>query len=191
MNPNYQEFKFPQIRANPWASIFKPGTSAEAMDLVGKMLSYIPYRRTRAIEACIHPFFDDLRAPDAKTHAGTAVCDDNFQFTPEELTGVNAELLEKLCPSHITQPQNPSNIAISSISEDGGSLASPIAATATATSSTTNVVVAKVHGEDGDSGVPANPYSSLATAGAPAPVSSSSAAEVNEAVAAAATGAAK
>lgn len=53
MNPNYQEFKFPPIKANPWGSVFKPGTSPEAIDLVGKMLSYVPSNRTRAIEVTL------------------------------------------------------------------------------------------------------------------------------------------
>lgn len=50
MNPNYQEFKFPQIRAHPWASIFKPSTSAEAMDMARVMLAYVPEQRCKAIE---------------------------------------------------------------------------------------------------------------------------------------------
>jgi hypothetical protein len=50
MNPNYQEFRFPQIRAVPWASVFKPGTPAEAMDLASKLLVYKPHQRCLAIE---------------------------------------------------------------------------------------------------------------------------------------------
>jgi glycogen synthase kinase 3 beta len=50
MNPNYQEFKFPQIRAHPWGSIFKPTTPPETVDLVGRLLSYVPESRFKAIE---------------------------------------------------------------------------------------------------------------------------------------------
>ena len=50
MNPNYQEFKFPLIRAVPWASIFKAGTPSEAMDLASRMLAYKPLQRLLAIE---------------------------------------------------------------------------------------------------------------------------------------------
>lgn len=50
MNPNYQEFKFPQIRAYPWGSIFKPSTPPEAIDLIGKLLAYVPDKRLKAIE---------------------------------------------------------------------------------------------------------------------------------------------
>lgn len=119
MNPSYKEFKFPQIPANPWGSVFKAGTPPEAIDLIGKMLSYIPSRRTKAIEACVHPFFDELRAPSATTHDGTLIHISNFQFTPEELTGVNETLLSQLCPSHLPRATAPSDGGMPSIPEDG------------------------------------------------------------------------
>jgi glycogen synthase kinase 3 beta len=50
MNPNYQEFKFPEIRAHPWGTIFKPSAPADAVDLVGKMLEYVPEKRMKAVE---------------------------------------------------------------------------------------------------------------------------------------------
>ncbi len=50
MNPNYQEFKFPQIRAYPWGSIFKPSTPPESIDLIGKLLAYVPDKRLKSIE---------------------------------------------------------------------------------------------------------------------------------------------
>jgi serine/threonine protein kinase len=50
MNPNYQEFKFPAIRAHPWASIFKPNTPQDAIDLSKKMLTLTPTQRCTAIE---------------------------------------------------------------------------------------------------------------------------------------------
>jgi len=50
MNPNYQEFRFPQIRAHPWGGVFKPRTPADAIDLVGRMLAYVPDNRCRALE---------------------------------------------------------------------------------------------------------------------------------------------
>lgn len=50
MNPNYQKFRFPQIRAVPWTNVFKPGTPPEAMDLASKLLVYKPNQRSLAIE---------------------------------------------------------------------------------------------------------------------------------------------
>ena len=35
MNPNYTEFKFPQIKAHPWSKVFSKRMPADAVDLVG------------------------------------------------------------------------------------------------------------------------------------------------------------
>ncbi|KAM7501132.1 hypothetical protein LguiB_000036 [Lonicera macranthoides] len=61
MNPNYTEFKFPQIKAHPWHKIFHKRTPPEAVDLVSRLLQYSPNLRSTALEALIHPFFDELR----------------------------------------------------------------------------------------------------------------------------------
>ena len=53
MNPNYQEFKFPQIKAHTWKSIFKPSTPEDAIQLVGKLLEYVPTKRYTSIEVRI------------------------------------------------------------------------------------------------------------------------------------------
>ncbi|KAK9085715.1 hypothetical protein Sjap_026126 [Stephania japonica] len=42
MNPNYTDFRFPQIKAHPW----------------------------HKLEACAHPFFDELREPGARLPNG-------------------------------------------------------------------------------------------------------------------------
>ena len=52
MNPSYQEFKYPVIAARPWTSIFRPSTVPDAIDLVSKMLLYIPEKRLKSIEVC-------------------------------------------------------------------------------------------------------------------------------------------
>ena len=85
MNPNYQEFKFPQIGAHPWSSIFKPSIPPETVDLVGNLLSYVPDLRCKAIEACGHPFFDDLRNPATRMPDGAPLPEELYQLTPEEL----------------------------------------------------------------------------------------------------------
>uniref|UniRef100_A0A3B5Y6Y0 non-specific serine/threonine protein kinase n=1 Tax=Triticum aestivum TaxID=4565 RepID=A0A3B5Y6Y0_WHEAT len=63
MNPNYTEFKFPQIKAHPWHKVFQKKLPPEAMDLVSRFLQYSPDLRCTAMEACMHPFFDELRDP--------------------------------------------------------------------------------------------------------------------------------
>jgi serine/threonine protein kinase len=85
MNPNYQEFKFPQIRAHPWSSIFKPTTPPETVDLVGRLLSYVPESRYKSIEACSHPFFDELRQASTRMPDGSPLPVELFQLTPEEI----------------------------------------------------------------------------------------------------------
>ncbi|KAH9309368.1 hypothetical protein KI387_037279, partial [Taxus chinensis] len=61
MNPNYTEFKFPQIKAHPWHKVFNKRVPAEAVDLIARLLQYSPHLRCNALEACLHPFFDELR----------------------------------------------------------------------------------------------------------------------------------
>ncbi len=53
MNPSYQEFKYPVIAARPWTSIFRPSTAPDAIDLVSKMLLYIPEKRLKSIEVSL------------------------------------------------------------------------------------------------------------------------------------------
>ncbi|KAH9742286.1 Shaggy-related protein kinase epsilon [Citrus sinensis] len=70
MNPNYTEFKFPQIKAHPWHKIFHKRMPPEAVDLVSRLLQYSPNLRCTALEACIHPFFYELRDPNARLPNG-------------------------------------------------------------------------------------------------------------------------
>lgn len=61
MNPNYMEHKFPQVKPHPFTKVFRPRTPPEAVDLVAKLLEYTPEARLSAVEAMVHPFFDELR----------------------------------------------------------------------------------------------------------------------------------
>ena len=53
--------------------VFRPRTSAEAMDLVGQLLEYTPSRRLSPLDACVHPFFDELRLPSQRLPNGRAL----------------------------------------------------------------------------------------------------------------------
>lgn len=44
--------------------VFRPQTSPEAIQLVSKLLDYTASKRLRPLEACLHPFFDELRQKD-------------------------------------------------------------------------------------------------------------------------------
>jgi len=79
MNPNYMEHRFPQIKPHPFNKVCDPScthskTSAymfqvfrkaepNAIDLISKLLEYTPTQRLSAIEAMVHPFFNELREP--------------------------------------------------------------------------------------------------------------------------------
>ncbi|KAL2888592.1 cmgc/gsk protein kinase [Ceratocystis lukuohia] len=65
MNPNYMEHKFPQIKSHPFHKVFRKA-DASAIDLIEKLLEYTPTERHSAIDAMIHPFFDELRDPATK-----------------------------------------------------------------------------------------------------------------------------
>ena len=50
--------------------MFRPRTPPEAIDLVSKLLEYTPAARLNPMEACAHPFFNELRQQDAKMPNG-------------------------------------------------------------------------------------------------------------------------
>lgn len=105
MNPNYFDYKFPQIKAHPWHKVFPKRTPPEAVDLVSRLLQYSPSLRYTALEACVHPFFDELRDPNTRLPNGRSL-PPLFNFEPEELKGASLELLQKLIPEHARQQQS-------------------------------------------------------------------------------------
>ncbi|NP_001312816.1 shaggy-related protein kinase epsilon-like [Nicotiana tabacum] len=100
MNPNYKEFKFPQMKAHPWHKIFNRRIPPEAVDLASRLLQYSPTLRCTALEACAHPFFDALREPNACLPNGRPL-PPLFNFTPQELSGAPTELRQRLIPEHM------------------------------------------------------------------------------------------
>ena len=42
MNPEYKEYKFPQIKAFPWEKVYRSRTPKEAIDFVARLLMYDP-----------------------------------------------------------------------------------------------------------------------------------------------------
>jgi len=99
MNPNYTEFKFPQIKAHPWSKVFHKRMPADAVDLVSRLLQYSPHVRFTAIQACGHAFFDELREQNVRLPSGRPV-PALFDFHKEELKTCTQELLSKLVPLH-------------------------------------------------------------------------------------------
>lgn len=101
MNPNYTEFKFPQIKAHPWKKVFRSRTPADAIDFISKVLVYDPTERLKPMECLLHPFFDELREEGCKLPNGNPL-PDLFNFTKEEKSTTTAEVIEQLTPSWYT-----------------------------------------------------------------------------------------
>lgn len=116
MNPNYQEFKFPQIRAHPWNKVFRPRTPPEAIHLASKLLEYTPASRITPLEACAHAFFDELREPNNKLPNGRDL-PPLFNLTPHEQT-IQPNLNSKLIPAHY-QADTSNSTTAANISSNG------------------------------------------------------------------------
>ncbi|KAJ8437569.1 hypothetical protein Cgig2_028812 [Carnegiea gigantea] len=99
MNPNYSDFRFPQIKAHPWHKVFHKRMPPEAIDLTSRLLQYSPSLRCTALEACAHPFFDELREPNGRLPNGRPL-PPLFNFK-QELSGASPELINKLIPEHV------------------------------------------------------------------------------------------
>ncbi|XP_059411723.1 glycogen synthase kinase 3 alpha a isoform X1 [Carassius carassius] len=98
MNPNYTEFKFPQIKAHPWTKVFKPRTPPEAIALCSRLLEYTPVTRLSPLQACAHAFFDELRQPGTRLPSGREL-PPLFNFTTTELM-IQPQLNSSLIPPH-------------------------------------------------------------------------------------------
>ncbi|XP_050085483.1 protein kinase shaggy isoform X2 [Anopheles aquasalis] len=116
MNPNYTEFKFPQIKSHPWQKVFRTRTPPDAIALVSRLLEYTPGTRITPMQACAHPFFNELREG-SKTLPNGRDFPLLFNFTEQELA-IQPSL------NLILRPRNPNDIAAkasSSGSMEGGS----------------------------------------------------------------------
>ncbi|KAI7753244.1 hypothetical protein M8C21_010112 [Ambrosia artemisiifolia] len=99
MNPNYTEFRFPQIKPHPWHKVFQKRLPPEAVDLVCRFFQYSPNLRCTALEACVHPFFDELRDPTTRLLNGRPL-PPLFNFKSQELAGIPPETVQRLIPEH-------------------------------------------------------------------------------------------
>ncbi|XP_050539505.1 glycogen synthase kinase-3 beta isoform X2 [Daktulosphaira vitifoliae] len=99
MNPNYTEFKFPQIKSHPWSKVFRMRTPPEAVELVSVLLEYTPSLRVSPLQACAHTFFDELRDPHTRLPNGRSL-PPLFNFTQLELSAAGS-LKSVLIPKHL------------------------------------------------------------------------------------------
>lgn len=105
MNPNYTDFRFPQIKAHPWHKVFQKRMPPEAIDLTSRLLQYSPNLRCTALDACAHPFFDELREPNVRLPNGRPL-PPLFNFK-QELAGASPDLINKLIPDHVKRQLGP------------------------------------------------------------------------------------
>jgi glycogen synthase kinase 3 beta len=73
MNPNYTQFKFPNIKSIQWAKVFRNKVPQTAIDLISKLLVYKPTARLHPFDALAHPFFDELRDPATRLPNGKSL----------------------------------------------------------------------------------------------------------------------
>jgi len=96
MNPNSEEFRLPQIKAQAWSKVLKNADSL-VIDLISKVLVYNPKERLKPMEAIAHPYFNDLRNQNFQIQE--CKIPELFNFCQEELGGVKQEVLDTIIPS--------------------------------------------------------------------------------------------
>ncbi|KAG5883131.1 hypothetical protein JTB14_030962 [Gonioctena quinquepunctata] len=130
MNPNYTEFKFPQIKSHPWQQVFRARTPPEAIELVARLLEYTPSSRISPLQACAHPFFSELREPNTRLPNGNEL-PPLFNFTEQELNiqpSLNSVLLPRGTQDASNNPQD--GATSSGAAETSDSTSSPLQAAA-------------------------------------------------------------
>lgn len=108
LNPSLKETKFRDVKPFPLSKVFKSRGQADVVDLLSKILVYIPSKRLSAIEICAHPFFNPLREEGATQLNGEPLPKSLFEFTQEEQQAAGPELMKRLIPKWM-QPRNNTN----------------------------------------------------------------------------------
>eukprot|EP01029_Cantina_marsupialis_P029526 TRINITY_DN781801_c0_g1_i1.p1 TRINITY_DN781801_c0_g1~~TRINITY_DN781801_c0_g1_i1.p1 ORF type:complete len:374 (+),score=91.23 TRINITY_DN781801_c0_g1_i1:86-1207(+) len=111
MNPSYVDFNFPDCVSVPWNKVFqktrkgKDAVPEECVDLIDKLLQYAPNDRITPLEACAHPFFDELRDPTTRLPNGNDL-PPLFHFTSAEYEVASEKLRETLVPEFARNSDN-------------------------------------------------------------------------------------
>lgn len=120
MNASYTDFKFPQIHAHDWATIFRSRTPSRAIDCVSAFLVYTPSRRVHPLHVLSHAFFEPLRDPSAKLDNGRAL-PQLFDFTALELATcpqLNSLRVLQSCCSDYQPPEQAVDFAARATRDD-------------------------------------------------------------------------
>ena len=97
MNPNYKEYRFPQIKPLPWEKVFRSRTPKEATDFVARLLVYDPKQRPKPLEALLDPYFNELRDQNTRLPTGQPL-PELFNFTQEEFN-MAPDVLPQVIPA--------------------------------------------------------------------------------------------
>jgi len=99
MNPNYTEFKFPDVKAKNWRDVFmSPEYDEDFIDVLKGFIKYEPNERIKPLDALAMPWFDELRNPSTRMPDGRPL-PPLFNFNAEELAAMSPETRKKLIVS--------------------------------------------------------------------------------------------
>ncbi|CAD8112114.1 unnamed protein product [Paramecium primaurelia] len=99
MNPQHQQFKFPQIKCHPWAKVFaKFKPEPHFIDFISKILVYQPQDRLKPLEALLNPYFDELRL--SSFQDGQMKLPNFCDFYKKKLH-IQSEIVNKLTPNWV------------------------------------------------------------------------------------------
>lgn len=100
MNPNYTEFKFPQINTSDWSTVFRPETPQIGVELTSTVLKYEPTNRLTPLQCCIHPFFDEIREEGKRLPNGRELPPFLFELSDVEKSKATIDI-KKFIPKHM------------------------------------------------------------------------------------------
>lgn len=92
MNPVQGEFRFPALPKKPWPLVLRPGTPADAINLIEQLLVYVPTARLTAVQALNHDFFAELRVKSTHLPSGREL-PPLFDWNEQELEVIPSDLL--------------------------------------------------------------------------------------------------
>jgi serine/threonine protein kinase len=92
MNPYFEAYKFPHVKVKSWEQVFDT-CDLLTLDFLKSLICYSPFSRPTAIQALLHPFFDELKLEDSKLPNGNDL-PLLFNWTEEELKTYPSQIKE-------------------------------------------------------------------------------------------------
>ncbi|TGZ59596.1 hypothetical protein CRM22_008989 [Opisthorchis felineus] len=121
MNPQYSEFKFPNISGCPWEKLIRHRTNDSAFSVLRKLLVYSPRVRSSAADILADSFFADLifpppgHPPNATGHLPSGKPAPQFptEFTESELCYLPQDLVARIraCKEAVAEAELRSSIS--------------------------------------------------------------------------------